>query len=185
MKTRKAELRFFDVMDYEKEAEYLSQRHREGWKFTGVMFPGFYHFVACEPEEVCYQLDYNKDGTENLEEYRQMFTDLGWEYLFDYVGYSYFRKARKDMDRDEEIFCDEDSRFDMMKRIFMGRMIPLVLLFCFVILPSVIMTFIGGSMGHPMPKAFGGMMMILFFVYLAIFVKFTAQYIAFKKKIGR
>ena len=34
----------------------------EGWKFTGLTYPGVYHFVRCQPEDVVYQLDYNEEG---------------------------------------------------------------------------------------------------------------------------
>lgn len=40
-----------------------------------------------------YQLDYNKEGLEHKDEYLKMFDDCGWEYLQEYAGYSYFRKA--------------------------------------------------------------------------------------------
>lgn len=55
-----------------------------------------------------------------------MFRDCGWEYLQNFVGYSYFRKAASDMDgTEEEIFCDDASRLDMIKRVFSQRMVPL------------------------------------------------------------
>jgi len=46
---------------------------------------------------VVYQLDYNQEGRSHKEEYIQMFTDCGWEYLQDFVGYSYFRKPKAAM----------------------------------------------------------------------------------------
>ena len=48
-----------------KEGEYLSLRHRQGWKFVKVVFPGIYCFEKCTPEDVVYQLDYNQDGLSN------------------------------------------------------------------------------------------------------------------------
>lgn len=59
MRERKTEFRFFTVAEWEKEEAYLSQRHREGWRFTGVRLPGVYGFERCEPQEVVYRLDYN------------------------------------------------------------------------------------------------------------------------------
>ena len=58
-----------------------------------------------------------------------MFADCGWEYITTYVGYSYFRKPVADMKEEEEIFFDDSSKLDMMKRIFMGRMIPMFIVF--------------------------------------------------------
>ena len=45
MKEVKREFRWFSIADYEKEAEYLRRRHKEGWKFSDVMLPGIYIFV--------------------------------------------------------------------------------------------------------------------------------------------
>lgn len=53
MSEMKKEVRFFSIMDYEKEATYLSERHREGWRFYNVTFPGIYTFEKCEPEYIC------------------------------------------------------------------------------------------------------------------------------------
>ena len=88
----KQEFRYFTITEYDKEQQYLSRRHKEGWKFTKVTGIGQYHFEQCEPEAVVYQLDYNQEGNVNKPEYTQMFEDCGWEYITTYVGYSYFRK---------------------------------------------------------------------------------------------
>ena len=37
MKEIKKEFRWFFITEYEKEAEYLRQRHQEGWKFKNVI----------------------------------------------------------------------------------------------------------------------------------------------------
>ena len=62
MKELKKEFRWFNIMEYEKEENYLSKRHQEGWKFKRVTFPGVYTFERCEPEKVIYQLDYKKES---------------------------------------------------------------------------------------------------------------------------
>ena len=109
METKK-EFRIFTIMEYDQEQEYLRQKHKEGWKLTKVGGFCVYHFEKCQPEDVVYQLDYNQEGIKQKAEYVQMFADCGWEYLQDYVGYSYFRKPAKEMNGDEEIFCDDQSR---------------------------------------------------------------------------
>ena len=50
MKELKKEFRWFNIMEYEKEENYLSKRHQEGWKFKRMTFPGVYTFERCEPE---------------------------------------------------------------------------------------------------------------------------------------
>jgi len=125
----KQEFKYFTITEYDREQEYLSKRHKEGWKFTEVTGIGQYHFEKCEPEEVVYQLDYNQEGNFNGEEYRKMFEDCGWEYITTYVGYAYFRKPVAAMKEDEEIFFDDSSKLEMMERIFKGRMIPMFIVF--------------------------------------------------------
>lgn len=124
MKDKKVEYRYFSVFQYKDEQEYLRLRHKNGWSFAKVYFPGFYLFERCEPEDVIYQLDYNKEGRAHRAEYVQMYNDCGWEYLQDFVGYSYFRKPESEMNGDEEIFSDEASRRDFANRVLKSRIIP-------------------------------------------------------------
>ena len=77
MSELKKEFRWFNIMDYKKEETYLSKRHQKGWKFKKVTFPGIYTFEKCEPENVIYQLDYNKDVVKHQSEYVRMFEDCG------------------------------------------------------------------------------------------------------------
>ena len=107
MKNRKTVFRLFTVAQWEKEQAFLRKEHSKGWKLERVNFLTLYHFRRCEPEDVVYQLDFNPEGISHREEYLQMFRDCGWEYLQEYMGYSYFRKPVSRMEgRDEEIFCD-------------------------------------------------------------------------------
>ena len=92
MKTKK-EIRFFTIFQYEEEQEYLREQHNHGWKFVKVNGLSMYHFEECQPEDVIYQLDYNQEGSAHKEEYIKMFEDCGWDYIQEYVGYSYFRKS--------------------------------------------------------------------------------------------
>ena len=138
MKDRKREYRVFTIADWEREQDYLRKRHGEGWKFTGLTYPGVYHFVRCQPEDVVYQLDYNEEGIKHKDEYVRMFQDCGWEYIQDYAGYSYFRKPVSQMQgKMEEIFCDDESRLEMMRRMFLGRYTPLFIILVLLILPNL------------------------------------------------
>lgn len=172
-KEKKTEFRYFTIPQWKQEEDYLRQQHKNGWKFTNVSFLGVYHFEKCEPEDVVYQLDYNQEGIANKEEYTQMFRDCGWEYLQDFVGYSYFRKPAADMKEEEEIFCDDVSRMDMMKRVFKGRMIPLLIIFFCCIIPNMLLqNQIEGTFHNILTTTFG----ILFLIYLALFLTFGYQF---------
>ena len=136
--------------------------------------PGIYHFEKCTPEDVVYQLDYNQEGLANKEEYVQMFSDCGWEYLQSYCGYSYFRKSVSKTNGAEEIFCDESSRAQMLERVFKGRLIPLLILFSMILLPQFILNFFIKK-DYSMAAIFG----VLIILYVAVFAQFASQYQAY------
>lgn len=182
MKNTKTEWKFFSISEWKKEETYLREQHKRGWKFVRVSGFCAYHFETCTPEDVVYQLDYNQDGIANKEEYVKMFGDCGWEYLQDYVGYSYFRKPASQMDGTEEIFCDDASRLDMMNRVFKGRLIPLLAIFFLIIIPQLIRQSLGETpYHHGLMIAFG----ILFVVYLGLFISFAIPYWKYYKAVHK
>ena len=176
MKTKK-EFRFFTIFQYEQEQEYLRIMHRAGWKFIKVTGLGIYHFEECEPCDVVYQLDYNQEGLAHKTEYVQMFEDCGWEYIQDYMGYSYFKKPASEMNGDEEIFCDDADRAAMMERVFKGRLLPCVILFTTVLLPQFLLNLFS-TRNYGLCIFFG----IIMVLYISIFFGFAVQYKKYKKK---
>ena len=74
----KRTVRFFTICDYEEEQAYLREMHSSGWKFLRLSELCVYHFEACAPEDVVYQLDFNQDGLAHRDEYLTMFRDCGW-----------------------------------------------------------------------------------------------------------
>ena len=183
MGNTKKVFKWFSITQYKQEEEYLSSMHRNGWKFTKVVFPGLYFFEKCEPENVTYRLDYNQEGIANKAEYVQMFSDCGWEYLLDFVGYSYFCKASDEADSNDEIFCDDESRLDMMKRVYRGRIIPLVILFFCIILPQFTMNVFGYGGGSIVQDILSVTFLVLGILYLSLFCIFTVQFHKYEKKI--
>lgn len=173
MKTKK-EFKFFTIADYEKEQAYLSSMHQYGWKFVKVVGLCMYHFEGCEPEKVTYQLDYNQDGLAHKDEYIQMFTDCGWEYIQDSLGWVYFRKNASKTDGDEAIFCDDESRLQMMERVFKGRLIPLLVVFSAILFPQ----FFGNVFGlrnHGVTILTGALIVfygVIIVLYVSIFIKY-------------
>lgn len=136
----KKQFKWFTIFEYEKEQEYLREMHNQGWKFLTVAGLGTYCFERCEPEDVVYQLDYNQDGMAHKTEYIKMFEDCGWEYLTNFFGYSYFRKPASEMNGDEKIFCDENSRIEMMDRVYKGRILPVSILIPTVFIPQFVLS---------------------------------------------
>lgn len=173
MQTTKTEFRFFTIPQWKEEENYLRKKHNSGWAFTKVSFPGFYHFERCQPEDVVYQLDYNPDGIAQRSNYVKMFQDCGWEYLQDFVGYSYFRKKSSEMNGKEEIFCDDFSRLEMIKKVFKGRVIPLIIIFFGIIIPQIFLqSNLNGSISNTLTSLF----VVLGVIYLVLFLQFGIQY---------
>ena len=182
MRDTKTELRFFTIPQWKKEENYLRERHKNGWKFVSVNFICLYHFQKCEPKDVIYQLDYNPESITQKEEYIQMFSDCGWEYLQNYCGYSYFRKTVSEMKGEEEIFCDDVSRLDMMKRVFKQRMVPLLCIFFLMIIPQIL---IRSQMSTPGNHILLIMFCILFVLYSVFFIEFAIQFWKYVKSIHK
>ena len=172
---KKKEFRYFTIFNHKKEEEYLREMHKKGWKFTRVTGFGVYHFEKCEPCDVIYQLDYDPQTKESRDGYIQMFADCGWEYILDYVGYSYFRKPAADMCGEEEIFNDDESRTAMMARVYKGRAMPLVGIFCACLLPTFIINLINGNWG--ISAVLGGILLL----YIGFFIACAVSYNIKKK----
>lgn len=183
MKMITTKLRFFSIMDYDKEAEFLRTMHQQGWKLAQVRFPGFYQFMKSEAEDVVYQLDYSEARNENKASYIQLFEDCGWEYVLDFMGYSYFRKPAQAMDEFEqqEIFCDDESRLAMVKRIFRARVTPLVVLFLMIILPQIYTISQQNAAVSYLDLFYIG----LFILYIVFFIRFVLKYIRFARQVRK
>ena len=179
METKK-EFRRFTIFEYEKEQDYLRMMHKKGWKFVKVTGLGMYHFVKCTPEDVIYQLDYNQEGLANKEEYVKMFTDCGWMYLQDYAGYSYFCKPVSEDGVAEEIFCDEESRLQMMERVMKGRMLPLLFLFSCVLVPQFLINMCS-THNYVVAAFLGGILII----YVAVFALCAKRYQEYKRNTSK
>ncbi len=183
MGSRKTVFKFFTVPQYRQEEDYLSSMHEKGWHFTHATIPGFYHFKKGDPGQVTYRLDYNQDANRNKEEYIQLFSDCGWEYVCDFVGYSYFRKEGADGEEREEIFCDDASRLDMMKRVFRGKIIPLILIFALMILPQLYMNTVGYGGGSVVQDVLSFTFLGLAVLYLAVFALTAYHFYKYEKRI--
>lgn len=183
MKDIKTEIKFFSVPQWKKEENYLREQHKKGWELVAVSGFGCYRFRRCEPKDVVYQLDYNPDSLAKKNDYLQMFSDCGWEYLQNYMGYSYFRKAASEMDgTEEEIFCDDASRLDMMKRVFTGRMTPLLVVFFSIIIPEI---FMQSQINSPITHGLMVFFCILFVIYLGLFISFAIPFWKYYKSVHK
>lgn len=168
--------KYFTIMQYKAEEEFLREMHRHGWKFAEVSGFGMYSFEECEPQDVVYRIDYNKDGIYHKNEYVQLFNDCGWEYMQDYLGYSYFRKPASEDNADDDIFCDDESRMQMVSRVVRGRLLPIMILFF-----CVVSQFILSLYNHNFVLA--NICAVILIVYATIFVSFWTEYRRFMSRM--
>ena len=183
MKETKTAIRFFLAPSWEKEEKYLREQHKCGWEFVKLTKLCLYRFKKCEPTDVVYRLDYNEEGAPNKKAYVQKFEDRGWEYLQDCAGYSYFRKPSAEIDcAEKELFCDYESRMAMIKRVFNGRMRPLLIIFCLFIIPQIVMQILNPG-AHSV--AIFVVSCMCFVVYLSMFITFAKAYWNCRKEANR
>lgn len=173
METKKI-FKFFTIFEHEKEEDYLREMHRSGWKFVRVTGLGIYHFEACPPEDVIYRLDYNPEGLNHKEEYVQMFHDCGWEYIQEFFGYSYFKKPADETEGDEEIFCDNESKMQMLDRVRRNRLRPLCVIFGCTFLLVFVMGLCNKQFLAP------AFLIPMINVYAIILIKFGLQYLKYR-----
>lgn len=89
------------------------------------------------------------------------------------MGYAYFRKPATEMVEDEGIFCDDESKIEMIERVYKGRMLPLIVIFFCIIIPQLFMqSYNKSEAGYMLFIVF----VMLFVLYLSLFVKFAYQY---------
>ncbi|WP_297960543.1 DUF2812 domain-containing protein [uncultured Ruminococcus sp.] len=174
--------KLFLLPDYEKEGEYLTKMHGAGWKLERVA--GFsQHFVKCEPENVVYKLDYAKNNA-NYPEYIRMFSDYGWEHCGRVMGFDYFRRNADGLSEEElEIFSDPQSKLNMMKRVILTRMTPLLIIFFMIIIPNIYLFAVNSMRFHnPAFTVMSVTYLFLFVLYISIFIYCIRGFRKLKKK---
>ncbi len=184
MKNTKKIFKFFTLFEYEEEEVFLEKQHKNGWKVISFKLPGFYKFEKCQPEDVVYRIDFtNENGAKNAE-YRQIFEDNGWEFLWSVNGFSIFRKTIADNTfQNNEIFSDNESKLQMLQKIHQRRLLPLITIFLCVVLPNFVKGLngkFGTSLSENIITAFFGLMFIL---YLYVFIKSIFKIKKLKEKL--
>ena len=178
METKKTH-KWWTIFEYYKVEDYLREMHKKGWKLVKVKGLTTHVFEKCTPEDVIYRLDFNQEGIKNKEEYIRMFNDCGWEFIQGgSSGFAYFRKPADSPETDEGIFCDDESKLEVMGRIIKGRIFPLGFLFVLA-LSRFFMTlswenyYVTAVVSVPVAMCVG------LFAYSAY------KYYSFKKRIGK
>ena len=116
-KKTKRTLQFFAAWDYEFEEQEFNRMSEQGWQLvSGGSFSQKYEYD--DSVSYRYRLDYNND-VKDMTRYDETFRDAGWERVNSTAnGWHVFRKVYDPQKPDEEyeIYTDEASRVEMLKR---------------------------------------------------------------------
>ena len=135
------QFKFFLISEFDREEVYLREMHKKGYELVHASLPGIYTFKECEPKDVVYRLDFNPLSLKDKLSYIQMFEDYGWNYLQDMNEFSYFRKeANLTNEKENEIFGDNESKLEMIKRITKRKLIPILVLYFCCFFPNLMNT---------------------------------------------
>ena len=111
-------VRLYGAWAWEKEEAWLDRMAQKGWLMTGIKF-FTYTFRRVQPgTNWIYQLDYNGLSGEELEEYKQIFRDAGWNYVDNFGSWHYFC-ADGDAVKVKTIHTNNESRIKMLRRVMM------------------------------------------------------------------
>lgn len=182
-KNIKRTTKLFVLTEYEAEEQYLSEMHKNGWKLTeGKHFT----FEKCEPEDVVYRLDFPGE-IKDKDPYIKMFEDYGWEYIYEFNGFYYFRKNADGISpEDLEIFNDDGSKLEMMKKIIDKGLKPSIILFFLLVFPNFFNVVVTLNTRYlPISIALITGYGILFALYIYIFVRSYVNYSKLKKKYSK
>jgi acetoin utilization deacetylase AcuC-like enzyme len=103
MSDRKTIKHNFPLSDFEEEQAFLTSNHAEGWRLFSIKGKK-YTFQKCDKEGFVYQIDFNPDECQK-DEYIQLYTDFGWQFVAERDGRFYFCKSGRSED-ESMIFSD-------------------------------------------------------------------------------
>lgn len=112
----------------------------------------------------------------------QMLYDYGWEYFEQCMGWLYFRKSAKDTDneQDGELFSDNNSRVELVKKIVRHRLWPITVIFLCCIIPNLIkVSFHSYDLGD---KIIGATFIVLYLIYVFLILYCGSKLRRIKKK---
>ena len=161
-------IRFFTIADFKEEEFWLREMAREGLHLLRMGVPCFYVFEKGEPRDVIYRLDYtnNDEGGD----YARMLAEFGWENCGRCIGWIYWRRDAAEIasEAEGELFSDDASRLDMVKKVIRTRMLPLLTIFFCCVLPSLFRALDGEY--HSANAFFLGFFSVMTVLYLWLFI---------------
>ena len=161
-------IRFWTIADFREEEIWLREMAQSGLHLKKMIVPCFYIFEKGAPRDVIYRLDFTNNDESG--DYKGMLAEFGWENCGRCMGWVYWRRNADEMadEREGELFSDDASRLDMVKKVIYTRMLPLLLIFFCCVLPQFVRALEGEFMGANgfFLRFFG----IMFALYVFLFI---------------
>lgn len=124
--------KYFTLSQFQEEEKWLADMHKDGWEFCSTTGRK-YRFKECKKEDWVYQLDYKEDDVDRRE-YVQMYRDYGWECVYQYKQWYYFRKKKEgSLTEDLTIFSDDKSKAEMCKKILRKQSYGMIPFYIYVL----------------------------------------------------
>lgn len=168
--------RMFNIFQYDQEADFLSEMHRQGYAFVKYSPPFTYIFDLTEPQEVTYQLVYKKDHQDD-DTFLQMMADYGFAHLGEYLDYYYFRQPTDQVG--QVFFMDQENQINQMQQIMRNRLLP-ILLFIFIL---AVVNINDQDSAHALSEGIITIINLMFTLYLIIIAWVGYHYFRLKKRI--
>ena len=129
-------IRVFTIADFREEELWLRGMAREGLHLLSMTPPCFYVFEKGAPQDVIYRLDFTNNDERG--DYARMLGEFGWENCGRCVGWVYWRRPADQLasEAEGELFSDDESRLDMVRKVVRTRMLPLLVIFFCCVLPQ-------------------------------------------------
>lgn len=183
MAKTKTVMKLFTIADYQEEQKWLEKQHANGWKLKNMIVPVFYIFEEVTPEKVIYQLEFKE--SENTSDYIRLYEDYGWEFLGSHVGWNYFRKPESEIkeEGEKEIFSDNESKLEMVDKVFKSRMLPLLIIFFVAFLPQI--TELDKNVFRTPDVIFAIIYLVLFALYVILLFYCSVKLIRMKKELEK
>ena len=172
---------FWTIADFKEEEVWLREMAREGLHLLRMVVPCFYIFEKGEPRDVIYRLDF----TNNAEggDYARMLGEFGWENCGRCMGWIYWRRDADALanEAEGELFSDDQSRLDMVKKVVQTRMLPLLVIFFCCVLPQFIRALDGEYIWGG--GFFLGFFTVMFVIYVYLFIHCGGKLRRMKKEL--
>ncbi len=174
---------FCTIADFKEEEVWLREMAKSGLHLKRMIVPCFYVFEKGAPEDVIYRLDFtnNDEG----KDYARMLGEFGWENCGRCVGWVYWRRSADALanEAEGELFSDDQSRLDMVKKVVQTRMLPLLVIFFACVLPNLFRALDGGMYGAS--GFFLGFFGVMTALYIYLFIHCGGKLRRMQKELER